>query len=160
MAGGITLALVTAGPEPELPRSREIRLMTICPRTGSLSSELFRWRSSLWTVTEIVRCGVCARVECCGVCARAEGCGVCARVDRDGKDTLTDIGMADSKQQNITICNMELSINIQLWILHASQSKHFKGFCWCLLFLESTQYTAAICPTIIMWHPQNIKIFF
>lgn len=55
MVEGMTEASVTLGPTPvrEPPRSREIRLMTICPLTLSLSSLLFLWRSRRWTVTEM-----------------------------------------------------------------------------------------------------------
>jgi len=49
--------LVTVGPGPADPRSREMSEMTIWPRTGSGSSALFRWRSSRWTVTENFRLG-------------------------------------------------------------------------------------------------------
>lgn len=46
-------ASVLTGPDPEPPRSLEIRLMTIWPRTLSLSSAVFLWRSRRWTEIEI-----------------------------------------------------------------------------------------------------------
>lgn len=50
MAWVMPEASVTVGPEP--PRSLEIREMTICPRTVSVSSEVWRCRSSRWTETD------------------------------------------------------------------------------------------------------------
>ena len=48
----IPAASVTLGPEP--PRSRDIRLITIWPRTFSLSSVLFFWSSNRWTTNKHV----------------------------------------------------------------------------------------------------------
>lgn len=65
-------ASVFTGPDPEPPRSLEIRLMTIWPRTLSLSSALFLWRSSRWTAIEIRGWGDWAVWALFGLCTHTD----------------------------------------------------------------------------------------
>lgn len=65
-------ASVLTGPDPEPPRSLEIRLMTIWPRTLSLSSALLLWRSSRWTAIEIRGWGDWAVRALFGLCTHTD----------------------------------------------------------------------------------------